>query len=197
LSFPNLEPAGASAFTPSLNEIVALIAEAGENPTIVIDGPSGAGKSTLADALLRLWPRQNSSAERVQLVRLDDIYPGWEGLEAAATVAQHILSERTRGRSASWQRYDWARGELTTWHEVDPTRPLIVEGCGSLSTQAVEGAQIRIWVSVSEDVRKERALARGGEDFESHWDVWDQQFSARILRENPERFANMILAASE
>jgi len=197
LSFPNLEPAGASAFTPSLNEIVALIAEAGENPTIVIDGPSGAGKSTLADALLRLWPRQNSSAERVQLVRLDDIYPGWEGLEAAATVAQHILSERTRGRSASWQRYDWARGELTTWHEVDPTRPLIVEGCGSLSTQAVEGAQIRIWASVSEDVRKERALARGGEDFESHWDVWDQQFSARILRENPERFANMILAASE
>ena len=197
MSSPSAEPAWASAFTPDLSDVVSLIAAAGENPTIVIDGPSGAGKSTVADALLSLWPRANSPAARVQLVRLDDIYPGWEGLEAAATIAQHILSERSRGRSASWQRYDWARGELTTWHEVDPSRPLIVEGCGSLSAQAVAGAQVRIWVSVSEDVRKERALARGGEDFESHWEAWDQQFMARILRDNPERFANMILAASE
>ena len=197
MSSPNAEHGREFAFTPHLSDIVALIAEAGDNPTVVIDGPSGSGKSTLADALLRQWPDSHSLASRVQLVRLDDIYPGWEGLEAAATLAQHLLSERTLGRSASWQRYDWGLGQLTTWHEIDAIRPLILEGCGSLSAQAVTGATVRIWVSVAENVRKQRALARGGEDFEAHWDSWDQQFSARILRENPERFANIILALSE
>jgi uridine kinase len=164
---------------------------------VVIDGPSGAGKSTVADILLALWPVMPGRSEQdVQLVRLDDIYPGWDGLEAAATVVENILGERLRGRASAWQRFDWGSGERTTWHDVTPHQPLIIEGCGSLSQTAQDAAEIRVWVSVAEEIRKDRALSRGGEDFESHWDVWDQQFERRIRRENPARFANMILAAN-
>lgn len=189
MSFPSPEVLGSTAFTPSLTDLVARVAGAGANPTIVIDGPSGAGKSTVADFLVR-------HVGSVQLVRLDDIYPGWEGLEEAAAVAERLLLARSRGELASWQKYDWASASLSTWHEVDPLRPLIIEGCGSLSKQAQESAQIRVWVTVDDMIRRERALSRGGEDFEAHWESWDEQFSARIRRENPERFANIILAAS-
>jgi len=181
------------AFTPHVSALVAMVESVMEkgvaNPTIIIDGPSGAGKSTVADYLAQ-------HIGHVQLLRLDDVYPGWNGLEAAAMVAEHILAERHLGRAASWQRYDWGRGERTTWHDVSPHQLLIIEGCGSLSQIAQDTAEIRVWVSVAEEIRKDRALSRGGEDFESHWDEWDQHFELRIRRENPARFANIILAAN-
>jgi len=49
-------------------------------PVVLIDGPAGAGKSTLADGLARNWP----GAIPPTLVRMDDIYPGWEGLAAGS-----------------------------------------------------------------------------------------------------------------
>ena len=187
---PRPHSSWALAFTPNLHELVAFVAASGANPAIVIDGPSGAGKSTVADFLVENIPS-------VQLVRLDDIYPGWDGLDAAAIVAERLLAARSRGESASWQRYDWASASLTTWHNVDPSRPLIIEGCGSLGEQARQHARVRVWVTASGNVRRERALSRGGEDFEAHWETWNEQFAVRLRRENSERVANIILAATE
>ena len=48
------------------------------NPVVVIDGRSGAGKSTLARLLVDTWPLPGL----VQLVALDSIYPGWDGLSS-------------------------------------------------------------------------------------------------------------------
>ncbi len=186
-----------ASFTPELSDVLAVIetrlVSHGGNVTVVIDGPSGAGKSTIADFLVANWP---STSQPVQLVRMDDIYAGWDGLEAAAAVAETILIAKDSGEYARWQQYDWQTGELTHWHGVDPHRPLIVEGCGSLGPDTARTANFRIWVSVADDIRRERALSRGGEDFESHWDARDAQFQARLRRENPKRFANMILAAN-
>lgn len=196
MSSPDAPTEWASSFTPNLDDFLSMVDVSGSNPTVVIDGPSGAGKSTVADFLVAHWPEGEGEGEPVQLVRLDDIYPGWTGLEAAATIAANILAARSRGQASSWQRYDWASATLTTWHEVDPHRPLIIEGCGSLGRQAQETADVRIWVSAAEGIRRDRALSRGGEDFESHWDAWDQQYAARMARENPKRFANIILAAN-
>jgi uridine kinase len=193
-------PDVASLFTPSLTNLMSLVANAGSEATIVIDGPSGAGKSTVADYLVAHWPSTAPAGEGagvVQLVRLDDLYPGWGGLAQGADVARGILAARYRGQTASWQRYDWASAGLTTWHDVVPGAPLILEGCGALSEQAVTAAQVRLWVTVSEDVRRDRALSRGGEDFEAHWEEWDRQFNARVTAEEPTRFANMILVATE
>ncbi len=190
----------AKMFTPNLNGLLALVASFGTAATVVIDGPSGAGKSTVADYLVANWPTDaHATAESaaVQLVRLDDIYPGWSSLASGAAVAQGILKARSGGEVGSWQRYDWSSSALTTWHDVHPDAPLILEGCGALSEHAVSSADLRLWVTVDEGVRRERALSRGGEDFESHWDEWDVQFAAHTARENPRRFANMILVATQ
>ncbi len=45
---------------------------------ILIDGRSGSGKTELARAIVDDWPG-------AQLVRLDEVYPGWHGLAAASS----------------------------------------------------------------------------------------------------------------
>lgn len=158
---------------------------------LLIDGPSGAGKSSLADVLHTAWPGS-------QLVRLDDIYPGWTGLDYASEyIVDRVLLPRSRGEQGWWQRYDWARGEPSDWHEVDQNRALIIEGCGALSRKSAPHADSRIWLSADFELRKRRALARDAGGFEPFWELWQQQFEAFVDRERPRELADVILNVTE
>jgi uridine kinase len=149
---------------------------------ILIDGRSGSGKSDLARAMTAGWPE-------AQLVRLDDIYPGWDGLEAgSAHVGQYVLSSRPR-----WQRWDWVTGRPEEWHELDADRPIIVEGCGALSRANRALADWGIWVELDDATRKQRALDRDGEAYAPHWERWAAQELSFIERENPRALADEIL----
>ncbi|RFA11432.1 hypothetical protein B7R21_13340 [Subtercola boreus] len=152
-------------------------------PVVLIDGRSGSGKSELATALAARWPGP------VTLVRLDDIYPGWDGLDAATThVHDHILA----AAEPRWQRHDWISGLSTEWTPVDPTVPLIVEGAGSLSRANASLATLRIWVELDDATRKERALARDGDTYAPHWERWATQERAFLARENPRSLADVV-----
>jgi uridine kinase len=149
---------------------------------ILIDGRSGSGKTELAQAMTANWPE-------AQLVRLDDIYPGWDGLEAgSAHVAEYVLSVHPR-----WQRWDWVRGRPAEWHELDPDRPIIVEGCGALSRANRALADWAIWVELDDATRKKRALERDGAAYAPYWDRWAVQELAFIEREMPQALADEIL----
>jgi adenylate kinase family enzyme len=153
-------------------------------PLMLIDGRSGSGKSELATAIAARLPA-------VQLVRLDDVYPGWDGLEAASThVHEEIIAN---GR---WQRWDWQTGTPAEWHELDPLRPALVEGCGSLSRANKAAAVAALWVEYPTAGRKERALAREP-DFADHWDAWAAQEQAFIDRENPRSLADAIVDGAD
>ena len=171
-----------------------LWAVAGLPPTgvVLIDGPSGAGKSTLADALVRCWPGEL----RPTLVRLDDVYPGWGGLEAAVEqIRTRVLQPRRQGHRAQWQRYDWGRGQPAEWNAVDPEHPLIVEGCGALAADHAPLSDVRVWLAADEALRKTRALNRDGDLFASHWDQWQQDWAAYLRRHEPEATATLRLRA--
>ncbi|HYI31876.1 MAG TPA: ATP-binding protein [Glaciibacter sp.] len=160
------------------------------NAVVLIDGPSGSGKSTLADELVAAWPGESVPV----LVRLDDIYPGWNGLDAAvAHVTESVLLPRAAGRPAAWQRWDWAAGRAAEWHPVDPSRPLIVEGCGTLARANVLISDVRVWLEADNAVRKRRALARDGATFGDHWGQWQDEWEAYCSRETPERWAGIRL----
>ncbi|HSP53060.1 MAG TPA: ATP-binding protein [Cryobacterium sp.] len=176
-----------------LAPVLRDLASAGVAPVVLIDGPSGAGKSTLADALVEAWPGR----VRPSLVRLDDIYPGWQGLDAAiAHLTEHVLTPRKLGRPGAWQRYDWDRGEPAEWHPVDRARPLIVEGCGTLAAAHAPLSDIRVWLDADDDIRKQRALDRDGDMFRAHWDQWQADWDAYREREQPERQATIRLAGT-
>ena len=150
---------------------------------LLIDGRSGSGKTELATALV-----EETGA---QLVRLDNVYPGWSGLDAGSVAVASII------RDHRWQRWDWEANALAEWHEIDSAQPLIIEGCGALSRANRASADYGLWVSFPDASRKKRALNRDGEMFAPHWDNWAAQESAHIARENPASLADEIVDGAD
>jgi len=164
----------------SLDALMARAAAA-PRPVVLIDGGSGAGKTSLG---VRLAP-----ALGAQLVSLDDVYPGWDGLEAgSAAVARDVL----RSRDPGWRGWDWTAARAGEWHPLDPDRPLVVEGCGALSRAARVRATLGIWVELDAATRKRRALDRDGDAYAPHWDRWARQEASFAAREHPRALADVL-----
>ncbi len=158
---------------------------------LLIDGRSGAGKTTLAAALAARRPGS-------VVLHLEDVYPGWDGLDAAsATLVRDVLQPLRAGRQARWRRWDWTAdvaGDWCTPHPSPALAPLlIVEGVGSLSRAARRLADRAIWIELDADTRKRRALGRDGDGYAPHWDRWAAQEAAFIARENPRALADVVL----
>ncbi len=170
--------------------LVAAVARLGAlTPVVLIDGPSGAGKSTLADALLARWPTDASP----QLLRLDELYPGWDGLAAGSAQLAGLLAELRRRGIARWRGWDWAAGRPGGRHDLTADRPLIVEGCGALSRASARHAELRVWLTADDRARKARALARDRGAFDAHWQMWDEQFTAFVRAQHPLALADLVL----
>ncbi|QAY73830.1 ATP-binding protein [Agromyces protaetiae] len=155
-----------------------VLADGSAAPRIVaVDGPSGAGKSTFADALLAALP-----AQRLRLVRLDDVYPGWSGLEqGAALAAHHAVEPWSRGRPATTPRWDWAANAPDGRDRMPPGGVLLVEGCGAFAAVAGEVA-LRVWMTAGDRERKAAALARDEGRFDPFWEMWDGQWRRYAAR---------------
>lgn len=151
-------------------------------PVVLIDGGSGSGKSTLAAALARAWTGP------VQLVSLDEIYPGWGGLaEGSASVARDVLRPWRPG----YRRWDWTAGARAQWVTLDLAAPLIVEGCGALTPENRALASYGIWCELDEPARRRRALAREP-GFAADWDAWAAQEHAHWQAHRPWALADVV-----
>lgn len=179
----------------ALRRAAALIdqdirALAAANPVVLIDGGSGAGKSTLAGMLAARWP----VAGRVQVIALDSLYPGWDGLDAGVQKAiDGILKPHGRGYVGSWQRWDWVREAEAETHAVDPALGVILEGSGILRPSTAGLADVRIWLDAPENARKSRALARDGDTYRPHWDRWAAQEREHSRRDDPRSHATRVI----
>ena len=154
---------------------------------LLIDGRSGSGKTELGRAIV-------AGVAGAQLIRLDELYPGWGGLEEGSRyLRKNVLASAT----PRWQRWDWAASGRAEWHEVDPDRPLVVEGCGALSHENRALAGFGIWVALDAATRKRRALARDGDSYAPHWDGWAAQEDVFLTRENPAALADAVVDGAD
>jgi hypothetical protein len=154
--------------------------------TVLVDGRSGSGKSTLATQLLEGWPDG-------VLVRMDDVYPGWDGLAwATEHIASSLLSPRSRGGPGRWRSWDWVDDRPASWHTVDSASRLIVEGTGVLTPVSRAMADLAIWVEADDVDRKRRALERDGDVYRPHWERWAAQEAEFIARYDPRACADLI-----
>ncbi|BBY31784.1 hypothetical protein [Mycolicibacterium sediminis] len=169
-----------------LDDVARRLTEAGSR-TVLIDGRSGSGKTTLAKRLHGLWA---DSA----VLRLDHVYPGWDGLAwAVAHLRAELLEPRSEGRPGRWRSWSWVRDAPGRWHTVAPDQRLIVEGVGALGANNRTLADLGIWVDTPDADRKTRALLRDGDAYRPHWDRWAAQEDDLIARDDPRSTADWVV----
>lgn len=162
------------------------------NPTglVLVDGPSGAGKTDYASAL--------ALRTGATLVSLDEVYPGWDGLDAGSWhIHHHVIVPIAQGLPGRYQRWDWMASAPGDWVDVPVDRPLVIEGCGAIRAEALSIPAHRLWVDASSDVRKARALARDGEIYAPHWQRWALQEQRFLARHNGVGNADTIVATDK
>jgi len=154
---------------------------------ILVDGRSGAGKSVWAQALAREID--------ATLISLDDVYPGWDGLDAGSEhVSSWVLVPFSQGKLGTFSTWDWTAQRPGEKVAIDPLRPLIVEGCGAIRRESVAFATRSVWIEASEQTRKARALARDGDMFAPHWTRWALQEERFMALHDPAQAASDILS---
>jgi len=148
---------------------------------VLIDGRSGSGKTTLGNLLARQL--------RAELVHLDDLYPGWDGLQAASEMVHEVVIPKSR-----FQVWDWVRAAPGEWREIAAFAPLVIEGAGALSGANRALATYGVWVELDCVTRKRRALDRDGERYAPHWDRWAAQEDRFAAVEQPRSRADAEIA---
>ena len=165
---------------------------------VAVDGPSGSGKTTFAAELAQALERAGSRAE---VVHLDDLYPGWDGLDAVVPLlVRHLLAPLAAGRPVTLPTWDWAGdtpGPSRTVPGLGPPAPtvVVVEGAGSGARACRPYLTALAWLDAPESVRRERALARDGAAYAPHWERWARQERAHFAREHTAEKADVVVGA--
>ena len=164
-------------------------ARAGATQVVAIDGPGGSGKSTLAARLASLLD--------APVVHMDDIYPGWNGLAAAAPLLREwVLEPLARGQPVRFQRYDWSLDSYRNWVEVPAAEVLFVEGCGSGSRIVARFLTMLLWVEAPREVRFARGIERDGAAYRPLWQRWARQEDVLFAEERTRERADYVIDAA-
>lgn len=150
------------------SEVLALVesrpARLGSGRLVCIDGPAGSGKTTLAHELAGL--------SDARVVRMDDLYPGWDGLFAVDAEVLGLLRPLADDMTGYHRRYDWTDGEYRETHHLDPSPLLVLDGVGSGNRAWRDLVSTLVWVEAPADTRLARGLVRDGEEQREHWLGW-------------------------
>ncbi|MDP9793970.1 uridine kinase [Catenuloplanes nepalensis] len=158
-----------------------LPAAAGRTRVVAVEGRSGAGKTGLAGAL--------ADALHAPLVRMDDLYPGWDGLRGGVEALHDwILAPLAAGHPIRRRSWDWAADAYRDWEPLTVGTDLVVEGVGCGARALAPYRSGLIWIDAPDDVRRRRALERDGEAYAPHWERWARQedtfYAANRVRAN-------------
>ncbi|RCV52370.1 nucleoside/nucleotide kinase family protein [Marinitenerispora sediminis] len=184
-------PVLSAAATTLCADIAALLraapARAGRHRVLAIEGRSGAGKSWLADLL--------ANRLAAPVLRMDDLYPGWDGLAASPPLARRwIIEPLLAGSAPRWRRYDWERGEPGAWEHTPVAGTLLIEGCGSGATELRAHLSLLVWVDAPPPVRAERLARRfDAAVYSPYHELWRRQEDAFYARHRVRDHADVIV----
>ena len=170
------------------------------HPLIVgIDGRSGSGKTVLSKVLA-----ENLSIDHdVTVLRLEDLYRGWQGLHAGMEIfSREVLPLLAAGETATYPTWDWhaddgADGGPGPTATTEPTEVIICEGVGVGARQNRELLDVLIWLRVPDEVRYERAVGRDGESYRHQWDNWAAQERRMLDEDQIYDAADLVLVADQ
>lgn len=130
----------------------------------------------------------------VQIVALDDVYPGWDGLrQGSEVIRESVLTPHGAGEPAHWRRWDWGADRYDRADSAAPGTALIVEGSGVLTAASAPLATVSVWLESPEKSRRDRALERDGDAYRPHWERWAAQEQAHLDRDAPRDRATIVI----
>lgn len=156
---------------------------------IALDGRSGSGKTSFATSLASKLGADRS----VSVLRLEDMYHGWEGLAAAQELYLRLLPQLAAGQSITWPLWDWANNQAGQPASFTPAEVVIVEGVGASCAGSSAWVDVSIWLEADEQVRKSRALTRDGETYAPFWDQWAAQEDLYLQQQRPQANTDLVL----
>jgi len=157
----------------------------GRTRVVAIDGRSGAGKTDLAADL--------SAVLGAPVFALEDIYPGWRGLDAATAAVRDVLAAIAVDEIGRAERWDWERQRPGAAMSIPPSPVLVVEGVGAGARSLRPFFSLLVWLEAPDDVRRRRALARDDGVFDAWWETWAAQERAHFARELTASAADIIV----
>lgn len=167
-----------------------VLPRCGDTAVVAIDGRSGAGKTTLAQGVAA----DLTSYGTVEVVHMDRLYPGWDGLaESSRILATHILEPISRAGPAAYDCWDWEAGGWGETVTVEPTDFLVVEGSGSSVGPARSHAAVSVFLDADEELRRRRGLGRDGEAYRPHWHRWSRQEEAVFAADDTKARADLVI----
>lgn len=173
-------------------ELAARLAGTGQErqPVIVaVEGRPGAGKTTFAASLA-----QELGCDHVDL---EEIYPGWDGLEEGSRLAaEELVSPFADGQTAVVPQWDWLVSRPAEPIVVEPGDFLVVSGTGSGAQACAPHLSMVVWMELDDAERQRRALDRDGEIFAPHWEDWSRQVEEHLSREQTRSRADVVIDTS-
>ena len=180
-------PAPDEAIAAALLAISHAQPRCGATKVVAIDGPSGAGKTDFAAVLTERLPM-------AQTLHMDDLYPGWNGLErAVADLYDQILAPLARGERAAYRQWDWALERYAEWQVLPATNLLLVEGVGSGAGAGAALESVLVWLEADRDVRFRRGMERDGDLYRPHWRRWAALEDALFAGDGTRDRADLII----
>jgi uridine kinase len=152
---------------------------------ICVDGPAGSGKTTVAQEIARL--------AEAPIIRLDDLYPGWDGLFVVDAVVLDLLRSLAEGRPGHYRRYDWITHEHQEARQVDPAPLLVLDGVGAGNRSWRDLITTLVWVEAPRAERLERAVARDGEHERDHLVGWMRDEDLLYAEQGTREAADLVI----
>ena len=179
----------------SLSNLAAGVMKNSVRPLILIDGAAGSGKTTLAEKLAALL--------NANLVHTDDVSWNADPIHWDVEMLAGIVNPWNDGRNVSYKPTGWQKENRSGSIEVDPKRPLIIEGMGASRKTLRAAAAYSIWVDTEPETARARVVQRdlangenGGtiESVTAFADWWDSLLIPLFLEEEPWNDVDVIVS---
>lgn len=156
-----------------------------------VDGYGASGKTTFAGML-------QAALDGSIVVHVDDFakpgVPTWEQLRFLDQVVEPLMA----GRTARYQRWDWATDTGREWIVVEPGQIMIIEGVSSTDIRLGIDWDVTLWVDAPVETRLARALARDGEAMRRTWvEEWIPAEDAYVAAQQPQRRVDLVVCGTQ